>query len=76
MQVLRSAVTRCYSLSDRPDASAYRVTIKRVARRTAGVPAGFLPTDFHDRVQIGDILKAKAPAGHFTSSRMHSCPSC
>ena len=50
-----SAVTRCYSLSDTPDGSAYRVTIKRVPN---GRSSGF----FHDRVQVGDILHARPPA--------------
>ena len=62
-----SAVTRCYSLSDSPDGSAYRVTIKRVPN---GRSSGF----FHDRVQVGDILRARPPAGHFTLEPDHSLP--
>lgn len=61
------AITRCYSLSDAPDAAHYRVTIKRV-------PAPhdhpqFLPgvssNHFHDHVRVGDVLRVKAPSGHF-----------
>lgn len=61
------AITRCYSLSDGPDATQYRVTIKRV-------PAppdhpDFLPglssNHFHDHVRVGDVLRVKAPSGHF-----------
>jgi uncharacterized protein len=61
------AITRCYSLSDRPDPSFYRVTIKRVpapADHPESAP-GLSSNHFHDRVQIGDILRLKAPAGHF-----------
>ena len=60
-------LTRCYSLSDRPDASSYRITIKRMpppAGRT-DLPPGASSNHFHDRVQEGDVLKVKAPSGHF-----------
>lgn len=60
-------ITRCYSLSDRPDPSFYRVTIKRVpapADHPEFAP-GLSSNHFHDHVQVGDILRVKAPAGHF-----------
>lgn len=61
------AVTRCYSLSDRPDPSCYRVTIKRVPAPAGHpeLPPGLASNHFHDRVQAGDRLRVKAPAGHF-----------
>lgn len=61
------AVTRCYSLSDHPDPSCYRVTVKRVpapADRPELAP-GRSSNHFHDKVQVGDILRLKAPGGHF-----------
>lgn len=61
------AITRCYSLSDRPEPTHYRVTIKRVpapADHPEFAP-GLSSNHFHDRVQVGDILRVKAPAGHF-----------
>ena len=60
-------ITRCYSLSDRPDPKWYRVTIKRV-RQPADqpeVPAGLSSNQFHDRVHEGDVLRVKAPSGKF-----------
>lgn len=60
-------ITRCYSLSDRPEPTHYRVTIKRVpapADHPEFAP-GLSSNHFHDRVQVGDILRVKAPAGHF-----------
>jgi hypothetical protein len=60
-------ITRCYSLSDAPDPSAYRVTIKRVpapADRT-DLPPGLSSNHFHDKVHEGDELRLKAPSGHF-----------
>lgn len=61
------AITRCYSLSDRPEPAHYRVTIKRVLA-PADHPEfrpGLSSNHFHDRVQVGDILRVKAPSGHF-----------
>jgi ferredoxin-NADP reductase len=60
-------ITRCYSLSDRPDPAHYRITIKRVSAPAdhpelePGLSSGF----FHDRVQVGDTVRVKAPSGRF-----------
>ena len=61
------SVTRCYSLSDRPDPTGYRITVKRVPPPAAqpDLPPGVSSTHFHDRVKEGDVLQVKAPAGHF-----------
>jgi len=60
-------VTRCYSLSDTPESTSYRVTIKRVIAPIdrPDLPAGASSSHFHDRVQEGDVLRLKAPSGHF-----------
>lgn len=60
-------ITRCYSLSDQPDPAHYRVTIKRVPAphdRPDFLP-GLSSNHFHDHVRIGDVLRVKAPSGHF-----------
>ncbi|MBN8488215.1 MAG: 2Fe-2S iron-sulfur cluster binding domain-containing protein [Burkholderiales bacterium] len=61
------ALTRCYSLSDAPQPSHYRVTIKRVPAPPDQPqwPPGLSSGHFHDQVQVGTILRVKAPAGHF-----------
>ncbi len=61
------AITRCYSLSDRPESAHYRVTIKRVPAPPdhPEFAPGLSSNHFHDHVQVGDILRVKAPAGHF-----------
>ena len=53
------SITRCYSLSDRPDPGGYRITIKRAQ------PHGLSSGHFHDRVHEGDVIRARAPAGRF-----------
>lgn len=61
------AITRCYSLSDQPDPAHYRVTIKRVPAPAdhPGFEPGLSSNHFHDQVRVGDVLRVKAPAGHF-----------
>jgi hypothetical protein len=61
------SITRCYSLSDRPDPARYRVTIKRVPPPPGqpALPPGVSSSHFHDRVHEGDVLQVKAPSGHF-----------
>jgi ferredoxin-NADP reductase len=60
-------ITRCYSLSDRPDTAAYRITIKRALAPAdrPELPPGLSSSYFHDRVHEGDVLQVKAPSGHF-----------
>jgi ferredoxin-NADP reductase len=60
-------VVRCYSISDRPRQDYYRTTIKRIAAptRQPGVPPGRGSSYLHDRVQVGDVLEFRAPAGTF-----------
>ena len=58
---------RCYSLSDRPDPASYRITIKRIPSPPGrpDLPPGVSSAHFHDRVHEGDIIKVRAPSGHF-----------
>jgi len=66
---------RCYSLSDRPHSGHYRVTIKKLrGGATENVPAGASSSYFHDRVQEGDIVDVRAPAGTFTLDPAESHP--
>src|ERR1051325_3012728 len=60
-------VVRCYSLSDRPRADYYRVTIKKEKAPTdkPDLPPGVASSYFCDVLKKGDILNVKAPAGHF-----------
>ena len=70
------SITRCYSLSDRPDPAGWRITVKRVpppADRPE-LPPGLSSNHFHDRVQEGDVLLVKAPAGHFHIDAQTSLP--
>jgi hypothetical protein len=59
-------VMRCYSLSDAPNPGHYRVSIKRIPAPIGSTRhPGLASTYFHDQVQIGSVLKVRAPAGHF-----------
>ena len=60
-------IVRCYSPSDCPAGTRYRVTIKRVPPPgdQPGLPPGLSSTHFHDRIREGDVVQVKAPSGHF-----------
>ncbi len=62
-----AALTRCYSLSDAPNAASYRVTIKRALppASDSALPPGLVSTYFLDRVREGDVIDVGAPAGRF-----------
>ncbi|HYQ73443.1 MAG TPA: MOSC domain-containing protein, partial [Gammaproteobacteria bacterium] len=60
-------VTRTYTISDRPDADYYRVSIKRETppAHRPDAPPGLSSNYFHDHVQPGVKLCVKAPRGEF-----------
>ena len=58
------AVSRCYSLSDRPRPEFYRISVKRVPA-TDSSPAGTVSNWVHDGISPGDIVELQAPSGHF-----------
>ncbi len=59
-------VVRTYSLSDRPGASYYRLSIKREASFDGVSPPGVASTYFHDRIRVGDRLAVLTPRGRFS----------
>lgn len=64
-------IVRCYSLSDAPGKEYYRVSIKRVPPppNQPDAPPGLSSNHFHDNVREGDVLKVRAPSGHFFLKR-------
>ena len=65
-----SNTIRCYSLSDAPEQGCYRISVKR-ALAPAGSPhaPGRSSNFFHDCVEVGSVLKLRAPSGHFYVDR-------
>ena len=65
-----SNTIRCYSLSDAPEPGRYRISVKR-ALAPAGSPhaPGRSSNFFHDQVEVGSVLKLRAPSGHFYVDR-------
>lgn len=61
------SLVRCYSLSEEPRPDRYRITVKRVPAPGGHpeLPPGACSTLLHDRIQVGDVLKVKAPNGRF-----------
>ncbi len=72
----QGTLTRCYSLSERPEPSHYRVTIKRLSAPAdkPDVAPGISSNHFHARVQVGSLLNVKAPSGRFTIDRNPDVP--
>ncbi|GBR04189.1 globin domain-containing protein [Asaia siamensis] len=58
---------RSYSISSAPDASGYRISVKRD-------PQGLVSRWFHDRLAVGDVLDATPPAGDFTLAAIGKAP--
>ncbi len=56
---------RNYSLSDRPDAGHYRISVKREVGMTAGTPAGLISNYLHDEVAEGCVFDVGPPCGEF-----------
>ncbi|MBB5827668.1 globin domain-containing protein [Micromonospora carbonacea] len=62
----RGRQIRQYSLSGRPGAARWRITVKRV-RGVAGAPDGMVSTFLHDRVAAGDALRLSPPFGEVSA---------
>lgn len=56
---------RNYSLSDRPGAGHYRISVKREGGAEADSPAGLISNYLHDEVAAGDVLDVGPPCGEF-----------
>jgi len=60
-------VVRCYSLSDAPDPTRFRVSIKRIPppRNEPDAPPGRGSGYFHDQLGEDSLVDVKSPAGDF-----------
>lgn len=56
---------RCYSLSEYGDASQYRVSIKRAPASSKTSDLMPVSVYFHDKLQVDDLVKVRAPMGRF-----------
>ncbi len=56
---------RNYSLSDRPGAGHYRISVKREVALSEGCPDGLISCYLHDSIQPGDKLEIGPPCGEF-----------
>ena len=56
---------RTYSLSSAPSDGFYRISVKREGR---------VSTHLHEQIQVGDVVEARAPQGHFTVAPLERRP--
>ncbi|MGI9263564.1 MAG: pyridoxamine 5'-phosphate oxidase family protein [Gammaproteobacteria bacterium] len=59
-------IRRTYTISNAPNGSFYRLSIKREPSAGAGKPAGLASNGFHDNIGVGGTIKALSPRGTFT----------
>jgi nitric oxide dioxygenase len=62
----RGQQIRQYSLSGRPGADEWQITVK-LARATGASPAGAVSTFLHERVAVGDVLRVSPPFGEVSA---------
>ncbi len=67
-------VLRTYTISDAPNGSYYRLSIKREPSAKPGLPPGIASNYFHDQVTPGTTLRAMSPRGKFTLDISSSRP--
>lgn len=70
----KRTVTRCYSLSDRHDPSAYRVTVKRIPAARPELPPGLVSGYLHDQAAVGTVVHLRAPSGRFVLAEDDDVP--
>lgn len=56
---------RTYSLSSAPSDGFFRISVKR---------EGIVSSHLHEQIQVGDLLEARAPQGHFTVAAQERRP--
>ena len=59
------AVMRNYSLSNRPGAEQYRISVKRETAPQEGVPHGLCSGYLHEQLKEGDVVELAPPCGEF-----------
>lgn len=60
------AVMRNYSLSNAPDSSYFRISVKRETGLNSQTPDGVVSNYLHDQLKQGDHLDLAPPSGEFT----------
>lgn len=65
---------RTYTVSNSPNDSSYRISVKREIAKSANLPDGVFSNYIHDQIKEGDRLLAKAPNGNFYFDTSHQRP--
>jgi ferredoxin-NADP reductase/predicted pyridoxine 5'-phosphate oxidase superfamily flavin-nucleotide-binding protein len=59
-------IRRTYTISNAPNGSHYRLSIKREPSPADDIPAGLASNAFHDHIRVGATIRALSPRGTFT----------
>lgn len=67
-------IRRTYTISNTPNGSYYRLSIKREPPAKPGLPPGVSSNYFHNHVSSGAIIRALSPRGKFTLDESSTRP--
>jgi len=67
-------IRRTYTISNAPNGSYYRLSIKREPPAQADLPPGVASNYFHDHVSAGNTIRAMTPRGKFTLDESSTRP--
>ena len=71
---LDGPIQRTYTISNAPNGSYYRLSIKREPPAKPGLPPGVSSNYFHDYVSSGAIIRSLSPRGKFTLDESSTRP--
>ncbi len=67
-------IRRTYTISNAPNSTYYRLSIKKEPAAQADLPPGVASNYFHDHVVAGSTIRAMAPRGKFTLDESSTRP--
>ncbi|GJL73361.1 MAG: hypothetical protein NMNS01_25600 [Nitrosomonas sp.] len=71
---IHNRIQRTYTISNAPNGSYYRLSIKREPSAKPGLPPGVSSNYFHDHVRTGTTIRAMSPRGKFTLEESSTRP--
>ena len=71
---MENRIQRTYTISNAPNGSCYRLSIKREPPERPDLPPGVSSNYFHDTVKPGTTIRAMSPRGKFTLDESSTRP--
>ena len=71
---MNQPIQRTYTISNAPNGTYYRLTIKKEPSAKSNLPPGVSSNYFHDHVKLGTTIRAMSPRGKFTLEELSTRP--